>query len=897
MISGARFLFQKLQTVRQARLQAYGLFLVVLVATLVALYFAERQRALYEEENSRNMVTEQLSVMRAEIEGRITGNVLLLKGLVAALETQPKMTEARFEQVAQRLLASDGNIAFVSAAPGMVVSMVYPPSEKARIGFDFRKRNKEHGAAFLAAQSRKVNISGPVDLDGGGKGLVVNYPVLVRHEGGKAELWGILSATIDLDSLFQDGGLLAEDLSIHFAISRGDSHGMFAAPFFGRHDVFSLDPVRMTVNIGQDYWLLAAVPKSGWQIETAGQLRFRLFLLFAAAAILIPMAWVIRLVAERHRTMEHLEQNAGRLEAVSSRLELALATSSIGIWEHDLKLGRQTWDDRVRAHLGVQTKKDYYDFSDWRAIVHPDDIGLAEKLYAETIRTGAPYAGQYRIIRPDTGEIRHIRAYGRMTDSTEGQERFLGVEWDITDDVRREEALRGARELAEEKNRALEQAHRQMEHNALHDSLTGLPNRRYLDQHLAKLSRPPAGTDISILHLDLDRFKDINDTLGHAAGDAILRHAAQSLRQTAAQDDFVARFGGDEFIIVHRHPAGSAPLEELAQRLERALAEPVLFEGQECRAGSSIGIATWMSEETAAQLLINADLALYEAKRRGRNRVEFFSDGLKADMIVQKQTADDIQRALEEGEFVAFFQPQFDAATHDITGVEALVRWDHPERGLLTPDSFLRIAESMHVMQRIDEIVLDQALLHFSQWRSAGLSVPRVSVNISAQRLLDGQLLDKVERLHFEPGSICFELLESISFDDDDEAVVETIGRLKSMGIEIEIDDFGTGHASIINLLKLTPRKLKIDRQLIRPILTSTRERQLVSSIIDIGRTCGIGIVAEGVETMPHAAMLREMGCETLQGYAFARPMRGNDFLAFAKAHKPKTPQRSRKRA
>lgn len=896
MIATAASSTERQKKVRLVRFQAYVLFFVVLIATVAALYFADQQRALYQEENNRNMVTEQLSVMRAEIEGRITGNVLLLKGLVAALETEPMMTQSRFDHIAERILGSDGNIAYVAAAPEMVVSMVYPPTEKGRIGFDFRKRNKEHGAAFLAAQSRKVNISGPVEMDNGDRGLVVNYPVLLRRGAAKAELWGILSATINLNQLFQDGGLMAEDLPIFFAISRGDAHGMFAAPFFGKADVFSRDPVRMTVNIGEDYWLLAAVPKNGWAIDNAGLLRFRLFLLFAAAAILVPVAWVIRLMAERHRTMEHLEQNGERLEALSRRLELALATSSIGIWEHDIPSGRQTWDERVREHLGIVARKEAYNFADWRAVVHPDDQRAAEAVYARTIRTGAPYAGQYRIIRPDTGEIRHIRAFGRLIDATPGKERFLGVEWDITEDVRREEALRGARELAEEKNRALEQAHRQMEHNALHDSLTGLPNRRYLDQHLALLARPGEGEAISILHLDLDRFKDINDTLGHAAGDVILKHAAGVLRQAAEPADFVARFGGDEFIIVHRHAPGTEALEHIARRVERAVGEPILFEGQECRAGASIGIATWMQEDTAAQLLVNADIALYEAKRRGRSRIEYFTDGLRAQMVGHKQTADDILRALEEGEFLAYFQPQFDAATLEITGVEALVRWDHPARGLLAPDSFLRIAEGMHLMQRIDEIMLDQALLHFNQWQVAGLAVPRVSVNISAQRLLDGQLLDKVERLHFQPGSVCFELLESISFDDDDDTVVETISRLKALGIEVEIDDFGTGHASIINLLKLTPRKLKIDRQLIKPILGSVREKQLVSSIIDIGRTCGIGIVAEGVETMEHAAMLREMGCETLQGYAFARPMSGADFLAFARSYKPKA-LRARKRA
>ncbi|MBB4063889.1 EAL domain-containing protein [Gellertiella hungarica] len=881
---------------RFVRLQAFMLFSVVALATLFALLFADQQRALYQEENSRNMVTEQLSVMRSAIEGRINGNVLLLKGLVAALQTEPKMTPERFDALARGTLATEGNIAFVSAAPEMVVTMVYPLSQSSRIGFDFRKRNREHGAAFLAAQSRKVNISGPVDLDNGGKGLVVNYPVLVERKGAKPDLWGILSATIDLGQLFQESGLMDEDLPIFFAISRGDAHGMFGKPFFGRDDVFSFDPVRMTVNIGQDYWLLAAAPKEGWGVGPAQLLPFRIFLLLAAAAILLPMLWVIRLMAERYRTMEHLERNGERLTALSSRLELALATSQVGIWEHDVHSGRQVWDDRVRGHLGMTEIRDYYEFADWKRVVHPDDVAAAEKAFADALAARSAYVGQYRIQIPGSSEVKHIRAFGRLVDSTPGRERFLGVEWDITADVRREEALLAAREMAEEKNRALEQAHRQMEFNALHDALTGLPNRRYLDQFLADLG-PADGAPLSILHLDLDRFKDINDTLGHAAGDSILRHAASVIAACAGADDFVARFGGDEFVIVRRESRDTADLERLAGRIIAALTEPVFFEGQECRAGASIGIATWTREdESPGELLVNADIALYEAKKRGRGRVEFFTDGLRAQVVETKQTADDILRALEQGEFVAFFQPQFDARTRDIDGVEALVRWEHPERGLLAPDAFLRIAESLNVMHRIDEIVLDQALFHLRQWQAAGLAIPRVSVNISAQRLLEGGLLEKIEDLRFDPGSLCFELLESISFEDDDDAVLNTIERLKALGVDIEIDDFGTGHASIVNLLKLTPRKLKIDRQLITPILDSQRERQLVSSIIDIGRTCGIGIVAEGVETMDHAALLSDMGCQTLQGYAFARPMRAADFLAFALAHESR-PENGRKRA
>nr|WP_316651991.1 EAL domain-containing protein [uncultured Gellertiella sp.] len=871
------------QETRRARLQGFGLFFVVLCATLASVFFADRQRALYEEENSRNMVTEQLSVLRSEIEGRINGDIFLLKGLVAALEADPAMSGGRFHDLARRMLGKDDNISVVTIAPDMVVAMAYPPERVDMIGFDYRKRNKEHGAAFLAAQSRKVNVSGPVDMAGGHKGLVVNYPVLVDHGSARAEFWGLLSATIDLNGLFSDSGLLGRDLPLDVALSSGDRQGAFGAPFFGADTVFGSNPVRMTIPIGQNIWLLAAVPKSGWHIAPAQLLAFRLLLLLVASAIVIPVLWSVRLMGERHRALRHIEQNSQRLQALSRRLEIALDTSGVGIWEHDLHDDRQIWDERVRSQFGVTEEKPFYTSGDWEALVHPDDLAGACADYEAALQSKQHYFGQYRIITGDTGEIRHIRTHGRLIETAAGRERLLGVDWDITEDVRREEALRVARQMAEEQNRQLEQARQQMEFNSLHDALTGLANRRYLDQILGE-KRSGADQPLTILHLDLDRFKDINDTLGHAAGDSILRHAANVLRAAVEPGDFIARIGGDEFVIVSTHAGADGYFDCLSTRIISALTEPVLLEGQECRAGVSIGVATQAEAgESPEQLLINADIALYEAKKRGRGRMEFFTDTLRAQAINTKQTADEILRALEQGEFVTFFQPQFDAHTLEIDGVEALVRWEHPQRGLVPPDQFLRIAESLNVMQRIDEIVLDQALFHFHQWRAVGLDIPRVSVNISTQRLLDPRLVEKMIALQIEPGTVCFELLESISFEEQDDTLVAITALLKEIGIDIEIDDFGTGHASIVNLLKLTPRRLKIDRQLIRPILDEPRERQLVSSIIDIGRTCGISIVAEGVESMEHAAMLRDMGCQTLQGYAFARPMRPTELLTFAR--------------
>ena len=311
---------------------------------------------------------------------------------------------------------------------------------------------------------------------------------------------------------------------------------------------------------------------------------------------------------------------------------------------------------------------------------------------------------------------------------------------------------------------------------------------------------------------------------------------------------------------------------------------PVQYKGQECRIGVSIGIAHQSAAaEDLTQVLVNADIALYEAKRRGRNRHEVFAPYLKTAVFKTKQTADEILRGLEHNEFIAYFQPQFCPRSLDIIGVEALARWDHPTKGLLAPHAFLKTAEEINVLAEIDQRILEQALFQSRRWEAGGIDIPKVSVNISYYRLHDEKLIERLNGLSIPKGKLSFELLESISFDESDVTVLSNIERIKSLGIDIEIDDFGTGYASIISLLTLSPRRLKIDRQLVIPILTSAKQRQLVASIIDIGTSLGIEVIAEGVETMEHARILKDLGCHGLQGYAFARPMSANDLANFAR--------------
>jgi diguanylate cyclase (GGDEF)-like protein/PAS domain S-box-containing protein len=569
-------------------------------------------------------------------------------------------------------------------------------------------------------------------------------------------------------------------------------------------------------------------------------------------------------------------------ERLRQRLELALEVSRLGIFEANLQTREVYWDKRVREIYGVpedmEVPPDY-----WEHTLHPDDYETAMKRVWSAVENQGAYVSDFRIIRPD-GAIRHLHTEGTWYRDHDGVPKMLGVNWDVTEEVEAKRDLERARELAEARNVELEATKQAIEFNAMHDALTGLPNRRYLDRYLDERAKSAAETGgaVSLLHIDLDLFKQINDTLGHVAGDAMLVHVAGLLRAAAGPDAFVARVGGDEFSIVTTLAGDNDQLAALAAEIIARIRRPVPYQGLFCRFGASIGIASRAGSGVDPQrLLIDADIALYRAKGHGKNRFEFFTEALQAETVTTKRVADEILRGIEQNEFFPYFQPLFDAQSMALVGVEALARWRHPDRGILPPASFLRIAEDLNVVTAIDRVILEQTLKHFAGWRAAGLDVPSVSVNVSFRRLHDQQLLSNLRDLDIAPGTLSFELLESIFLDELDDIARFNIDQIREMGIDINIDDFGTGHASIISLLKLRPTRFKLDRAFLEALTSSASQRRLVRSIIEIGKSLGIKVVAEGIESMEQAHILRELGCDIVQGFAFARPMPAGEFEQF----------------
>ena len=854
--------------------------------TLAAGAFAEYQNRTVYHQSARAKVSEQLGLVRTRLEGKLNSNIQLVRGLVAVIETNPDISQDNFSKIASRLVSDHSQLRNIAGAPDMVVSLMYPMAgNEQAIGLDYRKNAQQRDAALRAVQSHQMVLAGPVNLLQGGQGFIARFPVFIADDLGGEKLWGIVSAVIDVERLYTASGLLSPNLPINIAISGKDGSGSVGTTFFGKTEILDNDPIVSMVALPRGSWQLSATPVEGWSSTPENTWHIRLLVFLAGMLVIVPVTVVGYLYEQRRSNMRELNRRQSEMEKLSHRLNLALNTSKIGVWEFSLDTSRLTWDERMRELYGIEKNVDTLGIDCWSQALHPEDRERAEHEFNMAILTGSAYNSEFRLLTHD-GTPRWIRAIGATHQDHDGRRYLVGVNWDVSSDIAMKNGLLSSKQNAEMRNRELEDARALMERNSLHDSLTGLPNRRFLDERL--LNGHSGRKVTALLHIDLDRFKQINDTLGHAAGDTMLIHAASVLTSSTRGEDFIARIGGDEFVIAITSDPSEEQLSALANRIIVKMRQPVAYENHQCRFGVSIGIAMADADEQdcGKRLLIDADIALYRAKSNGRNRFEFFTAGLKAEIFRNKRVADDILNGLERKEFLPYFQPQFDAKTLDIVGVEALARWDHPSEGILAPDEFLKTAGELNVVPLIDRSILEQTLWQSTRWTAAGFSIPKMSVNVSAGRLYDADLMGSLDGIKIESGTLSFELLESIFLDDKNETIVANIERLRELGIEIEIDDFGTGFASIVSLIQIRPDRLKIDRQLVMPIVNCESQRRLVSSIIEIGQSLGIKVIAEGVETMEHAAILRDLGCDTLQGYALARPMSSDQLMEFVSSER-----------
>jgi diguanylate cyclase (GGDEF)-like protein len=430
----------------------------------------------------------------------------------------------------------------------------------------------------------------------------------------------------------------------------------------------------------------------------------------------------------------------------------------------------------------------------------------------------------------------------------------------------------------------LEAANRQLRHLATHDALTGLPNRVLLDDRLAQAiaHADRDGRKFAVLVLDLDRFKLINDSLGHRAGDELLNEVARRLIGVVRNIDTVARVGGDEFVLIVNPACETLDAEQVAQRAIEALQAPVRISGVDLRISTSIGIAFYPVDGTSAENLVaHADAAMYCAKQRGRNNMQCFEPGMDTVTRDRVKLESDLHEALARQQFELHYQPKVDAATDYIHSAEALIRWRHPERGIIMPDDFIPLAEECGLITSIGEWVLREACRQCSTWQREGMPPLRVAVNVAASQFRHGNLLSvirhAVEDAGLEPRYLELELTESAVMTNPEESA-GILEHLSRMGVLVSVDDFGTGYSSMSYLRRFPIDKLKIDRGFVKDLMTRADDASIVQAIISLAHSLRLKVVAEGVETAEQLDSLKSMGCDQYQGYHFSAPLGAVEF-------------------
>ena len=521
------------------------------------------------------------------------------------------------------------------------------------------------------------------------------------------------------------------------------------------------------------------------------------------------------------------------------------------------------------------------------SIIHPHDRPYVAEEIDRALEIGSPYALQYRVLHAD-GEVRWVSERGRAILGDQGERLWLdGVILDVTDQVLAEQD----RDRAED---ALRQQAELNRHQALHDALTELPNRVLFQDRVRQAIRAAqrAGARIAVLVMDLDRFKEINDTLGHASGDRLLVEAARRLHTTLRGADSIARLGGDEFGVL-LHDASAAGVAAAAARISAAFEAPLALEGLPLQIEASIGAATYPEHAHDVEGLIQrADVAMYVAKRDNTGWA-LYDRGQDRNQPERLSLISELRRAIDERELVLHYQPKLELRSGRVRSVEALVRWQHPTRGLVAPGEFIDVAQETSLIKPFTLYIIDEALRQCREWSAEGHTLA-VAVNVSTRNLIDLDFPDQVAALlvkwDVEPGLLEIEITES-AIVADMFRMRGVLERLGAMGLRLSVDDFGTGYTSLGYLRRLPINELKIDRSFVSQMTVSEEDAVIVRSTIDLGRNLGLGVVAEGVEDPEVLERLRQLGCDVAQGYLMSRPIPAHelsvwlsDFVARASA-------------
>jgi diguanylate cyclase (GGDEF)-like protein len=574
-----------------------------------------------------------------------------------------------------------------------------------------------------------------------------------------------------------------------------------------------------------------------------------------------------------------LNKMAGDIAREQARAESAVRVSEtalreahrvahIGSWEWDMRADAFTWSKEFRRLCEVPSNCDHPSYADFVELTHPADRLHVDKAIQASRTSGEPFTVDHRLASPSEAG-RWLCTQGAIEcDTGDRGVRMIGTTIDVTD-----------RKLAEER----------LAYLAEHDPLTDLPNRLLLvdrlRQAIAKTHRDDSFG--ALFYVDLDHFKDLNDTLGHAAGDRLLVSVGERLKASIRGVDTVARSGGDEFLIVLSDLASSDAAAVVAKTVLRALSQPFSVDGHEMFVTASIGISQFPTDGVDVETLIrDADTAMYQAKKHGRNKYQFYGPNMHEQAVKMLSLHNELRRALENEEFVIQYQPIIELSSGALTGVEALLRWRHPSKGMLMPSEFIGAAEDNGTIVPIGDWVLRETCKQIRRWRDAGFDNLRMTVNVSALQLNQPDFLltvaDAVLAAGVDPRALDLEITETAVMIDPERAI-GMLSELRGMGIRISLDDFGTGYNSLGYLKRLPIDGIKIDRSFVDDIATDTFDTAITESIVSLCHHVGLRVTAEGVETRAQLELLQDLGCDEIQGFCVSAALEPSRFEEMAR--------------
>ena len=570
-----------------------------------------------------------------------------------------------------------------------------------------------------------------------------------------------------------------------------------------------------------------------------------------------------------------LKNKQEELKHEKDRFKLAVDGTLDGLWDWNLKTDKVYRSPRFETMLGYEVGELPDSIDCWIELLHPDDKAVAQQQvedYLDTKGDGV-YESTFRM-RKKNGEWRWITGRGKvLCDDNNNPIRFVGFNTDVTKLIRQQEELLDQKEI--------------LQYQASHDELTGLANRvLFVDRLEQGIEKARRNKDkMALLFIDLDHFKEINDSLGHKMGDKILNAVTRRLQKAIRAEDTLARFGGDEFTILIEGLKNEQDASLLAEKILDALVKSFIIDEHELYIGSSIGISIYPDNgKNTSDLLKNADAAMYKAKSEGRNNFQYYSDEMTTFAFERLHLENSLRAAIKNEEFIVYYQPQIDGDTQHLVGIEALVRWQSPSMGLVSPAKFIPLAESTGLIVQLDRLVISKAIEQFVNWHSKGLKPIRLSLNISMKQLRHKDfiafMVNCLSTYSCHAEWIELEITEGHIMEDPIIAM-DILDAISDIGIKLALDDFGTGYSSLSYLKKLPINKLKIDQSFIKGLPYDQEDSAITKAIIALAKNLDLDLIAEGTESQKQIDFLKQNGCKKFQGYYYSRPLSSSDMEVF----------------